>query len=348
MSTHEIRVVKVKLEPHPDADTLGVARIDGYTVVVKISDWITTSLGIYVPPDYVVDGGEPEFEFLGSGPHRIKVRRIRGIQSMGLLVPAREYHREGDNVINELGITRYEPPESPLDTGGENCHAPAIRFLPVMDIENLRSYPDALLVPHQASIPLVVTEKIHGASGRWVVDKSGEFFAGSRKTWKKADDNNIWWKVTQMYPDIERFCRTNPEIVLYGEVFGKVQDLKYGKTGVDVAMFDTWNGRVNGWCSWEVSNAVLNEFEIPQVPLIDYKPWVSNETLYDLAEGPSLIKGAEHGREGIVVGFAWEQPDHRKIGRRKVKVVSNWYLSRHEKAPKPSKPKEPENVVEVY
>src|SRR3990167_9344874 len=107
MSTHEILIVPVVLEPHPNADTLSLVRVGGWTVVVRTSDWIGESKGIYVPPDYVVpNNSDPKWAFLGPElkHRRIKVKKLRGIYSEGLLVKADPGMEVGQNVIEQLSI----------------------------------------------------------------------------------------------------------------------------------------------------------------------------------------------------------------------------------------------------
>ncbi|MGH9759840.1 MAG: hypothetical protein ACREAC_03250 [Blastocatellia bacterium] len=83
-STHKVEVVPVVLERHPNADTLSVVKVfGGYTVCVRTVDFKDGDLGAYIPPDSVVDSSRPEFAFL-AGHERIKVKRLRGIVSMGL------------------------------------------------------------------------------------------------------------------------------------------------------------------------------------------------------------------------------------------------------------------------
>ena len=80
-STHKVEVTPIKLEPHPNADTLSIAHIfDGYICVVKTTDWQDGQLGAYIPPDSIVDSSRPEFAFL-QGHERIRVKRLRGVVS---------------------------------------------------------------------------------------------------------------------------------------------------------------------------------------------------------------------------------------------------------------------------
>lgn len=65
--------------------------------------------------------------------------------------------------------------------------------------------------------PVRVIERIHGANGhRCFVD--GQMFTGSRTEWKKE--------------------ASVPGLDVYGEVYGRVQDLRYGRPGVRILVFD--------------------------------------------------------------------------------------------------------------
>jgi tRNA-binding EMAP/Myf-like protein len=56
-----------------------------------------------------VDSTRLEFAFL-AGHERIKVKKLRGIVSQGLLVKAPSHAKEGDDVMADLGVRHYVPP----------------------------------------------------------------------------------------------------------------------------------------------------------------------------------------------------------------------------------------------
>jgi len=64
MEHHKAKVVRIdEILKHPNADTLGLVKIEGYQVVVKLSDWKVGDLGVFLPPDSVVPQTEP-FAFI--------------------------------------------------------------------------------------------------------------------------------------------------------------------------------------------------------------------------------------------------------------------------------------------
>lgn len=317
-STHRVEVVRIKMERHPNADTLSVVRVfDGYTCAVRTADWQDGALAAYIPPDSVVPE-RPEFAFLGTH-RRIKVKRLRGTISMGLLMPAPEGAKEGDDVAGLMGVTHYEPPE-PLSVGGDD-ETPPDGLRPVFDVESLRRYAVAFIPGEE----VWVTEKVHGASARYCW-ADGRMWCGSRTRWKKDDPKSIWWKALRATPGLAEFCEAHPEITVYGEVYGQVQDLKYGTEPGEVrfAAFDLLDeGR---WV--DPLSARVEASTLPWVPCLTRMPF-SLDAILAQAEGPSLLSGAGHIREGCVVKPMQERRDDL-VGRVCLKAIGNDFFLRQD------------------
>lgn len=319
-STHRVEVVPVRLEPHPNADTLSVVRVfDGYTVCVRTSDWEGRTIGAYIPPDSVVPETE-QFAFLGDH-RRIKVRRLRGVVSMGLLVHAPEGAQIGDDVAGILGVTHYDPP-LPLSTGGEAIKPPP-GYRPVLDIDSLRRY----AVVFEPGEPVFVSEKIHGANSRFTYLEGDGFYCGSRSEWKQESEDNLWWRALRETAGLSDFLTAHPGLTVYGEAYGQVQDLRYGtKRGeVRFAAFDILEG--SRWLDPEEARDLASPSGLPWVPTIAAGIPFDLDQVLALAEGPSRVPGADHVREGCVVKPMHERTDP-KVGRVCLKVVGNGYLER--------------------
>lgn len=314
-STHKVEVVPVKLKPHPNADSLSIVDIYGYTVCVRTAEWEDGMLGAYIPPDSVVPD-TPEFAFL-KGQNRIKVKRLRGVMSQGLLVPAPEGAKAGDDVADILGITRYEPP-LPASGGGEAESPPPVLHF-TYDVETWYRYKDLFLPGEE----VVVSEKIHGASARYVWAE-GRLWCGSRTEWKRKDPKNLWWRAAAASPWLVEFCEKHPEIIVYGEVYGNVQDLKYGTQPGEVrfAAFDLL--RRGQWLSFEEARTL--GASLHWVPLLYRGPY-EEKKIFSMADGDSTLPGANHVREGVVVKPLIERT-HPEVGRVQLKIVSNRYLER--------------------
>lgn len=339
MSTHRIDVIEIKFERHPNADALSIVRPFGYQCVVKTADWREGQLAAYIPPDYVVPLDRPEFSWLkavpniikeGATEHRVRVRKFRGVMSQGLLCPAPAGSKVGDNLIDVLGIRRYTPPDN-FVTGGEVEAPPSTPLvIPVYDVEAWERYRHAFGPMAKA----VFTEKIHGANGRFLWD--GErFYVGSRTEWKRESELNVWWKALRQSQALQGFLQSHAGWIVYGEVYGKVQDLQYGVENgrYPIGVFDVWTGAA--WLPFEDLTSGLPQGLL--VPVLEVatrgasdtdEQWVAalHGIACRLAEGPSTLFPG-HVREGCVIRALPEATDI-EIGRVQLKKVGDGYLER--------------------
>lgn len=167
MSIHEAKVIRLpEIRKHPDADKLGLVSVWGYTVIVALDSWKEGDLAAYLEPDTLVPLNRPEFAFLkhyeDRTQERIKVKKLRGIYSQGLLVPMREeLFKEGDDAWEFLGLERYVPRISSPGTslGSAPSEAgPSGIVAPKYDLENYRKFARLLVEGEE----IIITEKLHG------------------------------------------------------------------------------------------------------------------------------------------------------------------------------------------
>jgi len=335
LSTHRVEVVPVTLESHPNADSLSIVHVfDGYTVIVKTDEWKDKTIAAYIPPDSLVPD-TPEYEFL-KGKCRIKAKKLRGEWSMGMLVPAPEGSVVGDDVAEQLGIIHYDPPESTPKFGGQACRAPLLPGFgePInYDVESFRKY--GLKVFEKEEL-VWVSEKIHGTNARFVyVDD--KMWCGSHKLWKRPpeiicedcydlENADLWWRTLKQYPQLEKYCRENPNTVVYGEIAGVQKEMMYGMTKGQTRLFvfDIFeNGK---WVNAQRVETICLKNDIPVVPILGIYEFDFDELL-KLAEGSSLVPGVDHLAEGIVIKPMRERWN-AKCGRVNLKIVSCRYLER--------------------
>ena len=324
MSTHSVKIIQIEnIFPHDNADTLDVIPIGGWQVIAKQNQYVAGDKAIYIEPDYVVPTDRPEFDFLakeGKTTHRLKAIKLRGKLSFGMLIPVPEHltHKEiGDNVMDDLGIVRYEPPET---FSGKSNALPKSQwpkiYCPKFDVESFRNYPDKILPGEY----VMITEKIHGANARFVFNE-GQMYVGSRNQWLQDDGQNAWSKACS--DNIRDWCREHDGTVLFGEIYGNVQSLKYGLNNVKFAAFAALDH--GEFINLELLFANLELFYIETVPVLKHSVKF-HEGLLDLAEGDSRISTAPKGHimEGIVITPLLERTDP-DIGRICLKHISNRY-----------------------
>jgi tRNA-binding EMAP/Myf-like protein len=165
MAEHKVVVEKLTVQEHPDADRLEIAQVGDYQSIIMKGQYETGDLAAYIPeaslvPDPLIQEMGLEGKLAGSKQNRVKAVRLRGVLSQGLCYPAREEWEEGQDVTEELGVTKYEP-VIPASMDGVVYAAGGRRCLKY-DIENFKRYPEVL----EEGEEVVITEKIHGCADK--------------------------------------------------------------------------------------------------------------------------------------------------------------------------------------
>jgi RNA ligase (TIGR02306 family) len=357
MATFTVRVHTIRIEPHPNADAIELARVGDFLSIVRKGQFQNGDLAAYIPEQALVpDAVLAELGLVGklTGPakNRVKALKLRGILSQGLIFPARVGWAEDDDVADELGITKYEP-AIPTQMAGAVWAAGFDRTLRY-DIENAKAFPGVFV----AGEPVVATEKIHGTwisigvmppdladsvngdvmvASKGMAGKGLAFLADSAE-----NEGNLYLRAARAHRIVERMrdvladvlAAGKPAFVL-GEVFGSgVQDLAYGHAAgsdetLGVRIFDMYVGNPGHGRyldDHELDREIAN-MGLQRVPTL-YRGPFDAKILADLAEGRETVSGRGlHIREGIVVRTAIERQDQR-LGRVQLKMINERYLLR--------------------
>ncbi len=330
------------LDPHPNADSLMLAQILGWQMVVAKDACQVGDKTVYVPPDTVLP--QELSDKLGVTNYldrqRVRCIKLRGEPSFGLAFPPAKDWPVGENVAEYYGLTKWEPPlrswgrsgvkEKPKDWLPEHPLFPQYTH-----IENLRNFPDIF----EDDEWIVLTEKIHGTNVRIGVVE-GEVMAGSHKMRRKMPESeeqrkdNLYW-FPHTLPCVKTFLEVALErsdyykqVVLYGEVYGSpVQSFHYGLHGT--LGFRAFDLVINGkYLDYDKFVRTCDIFEIPTVPLVK-KISFTRERVRALSSGMSMLFSGEekdhHIREGVVVRPI-EERSHRRVGRVVMKYLSDDYL----------------------
>jgi RNA ligase (TIGR02306 family) len=347
MSTFSCPLVEIgKVGSHPQADTLEITHIAKYPVIVKMGQFKEGDRAIYIPEEALVPN-VPMFQFLWTKrieqkdiegnilsvemrveenpPERHRViwaKKLRGIFSMGLLVPVPVEFKDlplGTDLSKQLGIEKYEKPEM-MNTGGDNVSPPGW-FHKYTEIEHLRKYDYVLLVGEE----VVITEKIHGCNGRFCYNEE-QLWVGSHANTKKDDGKSGWWRVANELKMEERL-KSHPGIIFYGEVYGQVQKgFDYGirRGTFDFILFDAFSLADNKYLDEDQFLALANSVDLKVVPTLYRGPWLGLEAHEALADGPNNLNG-KHIREGFVVKPTTERWNP-EVGRVILKLVGQEWL----------------------
>lgn len=326
---------------HPAADTLWITEVAGNVALFREGQFQEGDLAVAVPLDSVVDTTRPVFSFLApkanrEGKARIKAVRLRGVFSTVVLVdaPPALGFQEGEDVAGTYGVEKYQSPFDFMEMRGFVAAPPKGIHVPKYGISGLREFGHLLAEGE----PVLLTEKIHGANARLVMTDDGVVHVGSHGAWKKEDagdgegGDGIWWPAMRASGMIEKMKAIGPNIVVYGEIYGQVQDLKYNhpdkKTPAYFRAFDVFDCKQGRWADAEELIAILVQHGIPAVPTLYAGPW--HNDLRALAEKDSTL--APHLAEGFVVRtMALRHEPTLALGRSVWKYPGERYLTRKEK-----------------
>lgn len=273
--------------------------------------------------------------------YRVKAVRLRGTYSEGLLVPLPDTRLRpadqigdkammiGQDMASEWGITKYEEPETPTAIQGTKGaqQDKDITWAPRYNVEPL--------VKNRHAIPegmdVVVTEKLHGCNGRYVygpdVHGTTRLIVGSHNVWKRPFysgnafirklktfanklgfqfkleepiNDDVWWTIAKRL-DLAAKLAKYPKLVVYGEVYGAVQDLKYSVPAdekVAFRVFDMYDANTKSWLRHQEVVSLCAVLGLEHVPVLYKGPY--NPEVDKLRSGKSTVDGVTL-REGFVI-----------------------------------------------
>jgi RNA ligase (TIGR02306 family) len=342
MSSLIVPVAKIRnVRPHPNADSLELAEILGWQVVIQKGAYAEGELVVYCPPDSVMPQELSDAigvtGYLSNG--RVRQIRLRGEASFGLPIAQKfitdvdlNEVGEGFDLAETLGIKKYV---APLRSDGDDIAPDRADVPKYTNIEHIKNFPDLFAGDEE----VVVTEKIHGANCRvGIVD--GTLVAGSRGNLRKPPQSPDGVSLVD-YPDTYKFslywsplalesvrnllqtlAASYKQVILYGEVYGKgVQSLTYG----DERGFRAFDLLIDGsYVSYQTFSTLCDKYELPRVPEL-YRGRFDKVELAVLSRGNSTLEGANNIKEGVVVKPVKERHDPA-VGRVIVKYLSDDFV----------------------
>lgn len=176
MSSFEVKIYKLEIIPHPNADKIDLAKVGDYVSIVKKGDFKTGDLGVYIPeaslvPQTILEDMGLVGKLSGSAKNKVKAIRLRGVLSQGLVYKPEHpdwrrtllpYWKEDTEVANLLGITKWEPviPQHLRGKTASKRIGEDLNITIKYDIENVKKYNTVF----QDGELVQITEKIHGTN----------------------------------------------------------------------------------------------------------------------------------------------------------------------------------------
>jgi RNA ligase (TIGR02306 family) len=353
-----------EIRPIEGADNIELAIVGGWNAVTKKGEFNQGALVAIATTDAVIPEELSDkmgvTSYLRKG-QRVRTVKLRGVYSECLIIPIIHIKassiREGRDLMDELGITKFEPPvkQVQLANGKKIRYQSNPNFTVYYKFPNLKNV--AGLFTEEDGVQ--ITRKLHGTNARFGIvrknklsffDKLKKFFGladewiqyeyvyGSHNVEKGSDSQgfystDVWRTIAEDYGIKQKLweavkTRDTEEIgggfVLYGEIYGAgiQKNYEYGLTDIKFAGFDiTIDGR---YADTDLAQYIIEDvLELPHVEVLYDGLW--NQEVQDGFVFNNFIEGTKVPHEGIVI-------KHVTGERQKVaKVINPDYLIYGEK-----------------
>jgi hypothetical protein len=355
VSDYSCPVVRLgEIKKHPNADTLSIVEVEGCPVIIRTVDFKEGDVAVFLPIESLIPEDKAwvkkhcsHLKFKG-GVHRLRASRLRGVFSMGMVVPVEavcmvpgdKHVRVGEDAAAVLGVAKYEEPEDaePVERAPKKpttrwglfkynlrglfrrlfrrTPVQKPRLMPVYEVANYRKSRGILEIGED----IVVTEKIHGCNAALCFTQ-GQLFVSSHRVLRRIEDQSIWWRAARLY-GLEEKLKQFPDHAFYGEVYGTgVQDMTYDipEGNLGLRFFDVMRLSDRQFLPYDEAREVVLKLGLMTVPEV-YRGAYYPEAIEPLSDGKSTI--ASHFREGIVIRAT------SRAARVVLKLVGETYLLR--------------------
>lgn len=317
--------------PHPNADKLDIATIDGWQLVTakdnnfkagdmviycEIDSWIPTEVAPFLSK------GKEAREYNGVKGERLRSIKLRGELSQGLILPINGYEgvfNEGDDVSEILNIQKWERPLSPQLQGQAKGYFPP--FLRKTDQERIQNQFGRMRKEHFDDT-YEVTLKLDGSS-MTVFYNNGEFGICSRNLELKINDENkenaFIKKVIELGLE-EKLRAYGKNIAIQGELWGI--GINGNWEGIDhheFSVFDIFDIDTQKYVVPFVRASMCMALDLQHVPVIEVTSLENFKSVNDFlnyADRPSMHNKVAEG----VVFKSWTNPEYS------FKAINNKYL----------------------
>jgi RNA ligase (TIGR02306 family) len=355
-----------EIKPIEGADNIDLGVIGGWNCIVQKGKYIEGDLVVVATTDAVIPQELSDAmnvtNYLRKG-QRVRTVKLRGVYSECLIIPFESLSSimkkegrwyEGDDMMEALGIFKYEPPavQIQLSSGRK------LKYYQNQNFGIYYKFPNYKNVKGMFNEEDVVevSRKIHGTNARYGIVKKNklsiwdkvkrlfgnewieyEYVYGSHNVEKGSDsqgfyDTDVWrtiadkyniretlWELVKLSKDVYGI---DSGIVIYGEIYGPgiQKNYDYGLTEIDYAGFDvTINGEYVPLNRAFMIHTVLG---LKYVPILAVDVWsqeLQDRYVFDKIEGTKVP------HEGVVVKKI--DGDRHKIA----KVINPDYLIYGEK-----------------
>lgn len=264
----------VSIGIHDNANSLEIAKVYDFNVVVKKGQYKAGDLIVFVPIDSILPLDLelqlfPITSKIKLSKSRVKQIRIRNFPSQGMLISTddvatllksrgkslRKPPKEEEDLAELLGITKFEPPEpsfKPRSIRGKKARktSPHPLFHSFNGVENIKWYPNLFKEEDE----IIIQEKIHGSNIRCALLPS--------------IPDTLWKKVLNFFKLLSKY------------------EYRYGSNNVDI----TGKSDYSGYYGEDVYGNCIKKYEL-------FSKLQPGEIFYGELIGAGIQKGYNYGHE---------------------------------------------------
>jgi RNA ligase (TIGR02306 family) len=291
------------ITPIPDADLIETAHVNGWTIVIKKDQFKIGDLAVYCEIDSFLPIKE-EYEFLrkssykklvdGTEGFRLRTIKLKKQISQGLLLPYTS-GEVGDDVTEEMGIIKYDPPLPACLSGVAKGNFPS--FIPKTDEERIQNIPHII---QEINHDVFITEKLDGTSFT-CYHNNGEFGVCSRNLDLTETEGNTHWQLANSN-NLKDTLPALGNLAIQGEIIGHgIQQNQYKINGHELRIFKIFDIDKQEYVYPVRLLELCSILKLETVPLL-YKgicPFTDLDQALEYAKGKSILNDTK--REGVVV-----------------------------------------------
>jgi len=341
-----------EIKPIDGADNIELVVVNGWNCISKKGEYEVNDSAVIATTDAVIPQALSDeigvTNYLRKGG-RVRTIKLRGVYSECLIIPLHDamdpklLSEEGKDLMDELGIFKYEPPVRQVQLAGGR----KVKYKDNPNFHVYYKFPNFKNVPNMfAEDDMVeITRKIHGTNARYGIVRKNklslwdkvkryfgnewveyEFVYGSHNVEKGSDtqgfyDTDVWRTIADRYDIKDRLWAhvktfyspgmIGTGFIIYGEIYGKgiQKNYEYGLDDIEFVGFDV---EVDGkYLSVYRSDSELASLKLDYVELL-YRGFWSQE-VQDAFTFNQFIYNTKVPHEGIVIKE--ESGDRRKVAK---------------------------------
>lgn len=265
--------------PIEGADRIVIAEIEGWRCVVNKNDFKIGDLAVYYCEDSIPNFEDPNLAFLkDKGIQRIKIIKIKGIVSQGLLGPLSWLEGKvsdisqlkiGDDLTEILQVKKYVKPEE-FEQYNNISNMTFPSNIPKTNEERLQN--NIKMIKNIMGRNIVITRKEDGCSCTFSYFNGIFNVCGRNYILENGDPSTThYFLVEKMYDIKSNMIKLNRNIALQGEIIGpKINGNRMKLRLLDFKIFNIYDIDNRKYLNQHEIDEICKQFglRLPQVPIL--------------------------------------------------------------------------------